>query len=95
MAVLIRQDVKTGVQYNEYNIPYGRLNSVTTKTGERYSIIAMNSNHPDDSWYNGCLVSEKWAVFKLTGNIWQQVSPWYSKYGLAIRKLCSESKESI
>lgn len=89
MAVLIRQDVKTGKQYNEFNIPYGKLNSIETPSGKRFAIKAMNSGCPENSWHNGQLVDERWAVFELIKNrgFWQQVSPWYEKYGTASNRM--------
>lgn len=93
---MIRTDIKTKKNYID-NIPEGRLNAITTPEGTQYKIMAQNKNHQEDSWYNGRFIGDNYGVFKYIKpdkgcGFWQQVSPWYSRYGNAQRKMCQLAK---
>ena len=87
----IRKDKNTGTLYNYFNIPYGRLSSVQTSKGF-FKIYESNHRHPNDSWYNDVKVCGDYAVFVWVNTtpstgFYQQVSPWYIRYGNACRKM--------
>lgn len=93
---MIRTDIETKKNYIN-NIPEGRLSATTTADGRQYKIIAQNINHQDDSWYNGRFIGDNYAVFKYIKHekscgFWQQVSPWYCRYGNAERKMFQLAK---
>ena len=96
----IRHDKLTGKDYTYHNIPVdkkGHLTAVQCSKGF-YKIFSENHNNPDASWYQGRFIGDSWAVFKWvkTGEksgFYQQVSPWYSRFGNAVRKLTTVTKE--
>ena len=78
----IRLDVETGQLYNDGNIPMGRICACKI-SGKVYKIFAQNGT--DDVWHNGKFIGDNYAVFVEANGFWQQVSPWYSRYGNAER----------
>lgn len=93
---MIRVDVETGKRYIN-NIPEGKITAITTPDGTQYKIVAQNHNHQDDVWYNGRFIGDYYGVFKyikpdMGCGFWQQVSPWYFRYGNAERKMCQLTK---
>lgn len=92
----IRKDKNTGVEYTYHNIPIGRLSSVQNEKGF-YKIFESNHRYPLDSWYNDVKVCGDYAVFiwvnttPSTG-FYQQISPWYMRYGNALRKMIELSQ---
>lgn len=85
----IRVDKKTGKQYTWHNIPLGKDDHVIAITSGKghFVIQAKNCNHPEESWYNGEFIGDEYAVFKWTGTFLQQVTPWYKRFGYAVRML--------
>lgn len=84
-TAITRIDSETGKKYFKNNIPVGRLNAMTGITGRRYKICAQNGN--DSVWYNGRFLGDQYAVFVYVEKcgFWQQISPWYERYGNAVR----------
>lgn len=91
----IRVDKRTGKTYTWHNIPLrgrkGTLAAITSDKGH-FVIQAKNCNHPEDSWYNGEFIGDEYAVFKWTGTFLQQVSPWYVRFGNAVRAMSKLAK---
>lgn len=92
----VRVDSKTGKTYTFHNIPVTKEAVSTSgyKDGVYYKIISQNHSHPDDSWYNGRFIGDRYAVFEWVktsaeSGFWQQYSRWYNRFGNALRKLSS------
>ena len=96
----IRHDKLTGKDYTYHNIPVdkkGHLTAVQCSKGF-YKIFSENHSHPEDSWYDGRFIGDRYAVFKWVNTtpsqgFYQQVTPWYSRFGNAVRKLIAITKE--
>lgn len=91
----IRVDKRTGKHYTWHNIPLGKNGHLTAIDSEKgyFVIRAMNHSHPEESWYNGEFIGDKYAVFKLVKKCFlQQVTPWYSRFGWAVRMLFKIAK---
>ena len=84
----IRIDKVTGKAYTWYNIPIidGSLTCIQNSKG-LFMIMAENHSHPEDSWYEGRFIGDRYAVFRRSNGFFQQVSPWYERFGNAVRKL--------
>ena len=87
----LRFDQKTGKTYTWFNIPLPNTTSAQTENGY-FVIMNENHSHPEDSWYNGSFIGDRYAVFKwikstTSTGFYQQISPWYAKYGNARNKL--------
>lgn len=87
----MQKDVRTGRYYTVHNIPMGRLNHLVIPRNAEFCIMNENYGHESDVWYNETFCGDRYAVFKRTVDTmcWQQVSPWYVKYGTAERKMIS------
>lgn len=81
-TAITRIDSKTGRKYFKNNIPVGKLNAMEGVTGRKYKIFAENGDN--SVWYNGMFLGDRYAVFVHTGYCWQQISPWYERYGNAV-----------
>ena len=96
----IRHDKLTGKYYTYHNIPVdkkGHLTAVQCSKGF-YKIFSENHSHPEDSWYDGRFIGDRYAVFKWVNitpsqGFYQQVTPWYYRFGNAVRKLTTVTKE--
>ena len=94
----IRKDKNTDIYYTYHNIPCGGKNhrkghiiSIQNHNGF-FKIFESNHDRPDYSWYDNIKVCSKYAVFKwvntsIDNGFYQQVSPWYVRYGNALRKM--------
>ena len=88
----LRIDRKTGKRYTYRNIPLDTkdtTDSIKSVNGY-FKIFSMNHDHPDDSWYNGVFIGERYGVCKWvstspTTGFFQQVSNWYMRFGNAQR----------
>lgn len=97
---MVRVDKVTGKVYTYNNIPAdkeGKLISAQCRKGY-YKIFSENHNHPEDSWYEGRFIGDRYAVFKWVNSsseagFYQQVSKWYNRFGNAVRKLQDIVKE--
>ena len=94
-----RKCVKTGKKYTNSNLPWGRIWTATDNNGKRYKICNENYTRPNDSWYNGVFIGDRYAVFEQIklGNgslFYQQVSKWYIRFGYAQRKLYEFTKDT-
>lgn len=92
----VRKDKNTGITYTWHNIPHNRLSSIQNEKGF-YKIFESNHAHPNDSWYNDIKVCGDYAVFKWINTtpstgFYQQVSPWYMRYGNALNKMFKLAK---
>lgn len=87
----MRKDARTERYYTEHNIPMDRLNHLVIPGNVEFCIMSENYGHESDVWYNETFCGDRYAVFKRTVDTkcWQQVSPWYVKYGNAERKMLS------
>lgn len=87
----IRVDKVTGKMYTYHNIPVGKQGVTSAIQCDKgfYVIYSENRKHPEDSWYNGRFIGDRYAVFKWVeeGMFYQQVSIWYERYGNAVRAL--------
>ena len=85
----MRIDKKTGKKYTEHNIPVDKLNYIVIPEKVQFCIMNENYGHESDVWYNGIFCGDRYAVFmrSIDSRCWQQVSPWYVKYGTAERKM--------
>ena len=96
----IRHDILTDKEYTYHNIPVdkkGHLTAVQCSKGF-YKIFSENHSHPEDSWYDGRFIGDRYAVFKWVNTtpsqgFYQQVTPWYYRFGNAVRKLITVTKE--
>lgn len=92
---MIRFDREKGKQYTYYNIPIdGRTTSIQNSKGF-FKIMSESHNHPEDCWFNGRFIGDRYAVFQWNelAKFYQQVSVWYSQFGKAVRKLEELAKE--
>lgn len=96
----IRVDKVTGKTYTYHNIPIDKKGTPTCIQCRKgfFKILNQNSRHPDDSWYEGRFIGDRYAVFMWINNggesgFFQQVSPWYMKYGNAVRKMNELAKD--
>lgn len=80
---LVKIDKSTGKKYFNNNIPVGALTGMSTPDGRIYKIFPESGN--SDVWYHGTFLGDRYAVFRKCHGFWQQVSPWYCRYGNATR----------
>lgn len=87
-----RIDEVTGKMYNSKNIPLNRV-CACESNGVKYNIVAQGE--PGDYWYNGRFLGTNYAIFMKAPNMmfWQQISPWYAKYGNAERFMLKRARE--
>lgn len=93
----MRKDVLTGKCYTDSNIPLDRKGGALTRyedtaNNRKYRIMSESMGHSDDMWYNGRFLGDRYAVFvwvatTSTLGFWQQVTPWYIRYGYAVRMM--------
>lgn len=81
-----REDIKTHKKYTLTNIPIGRLCGVRLNQTHKFRIFSMSNWNGVDRWYNGEFMGDEYAVFSWIeqAHCWQQVSPWYVKFGNAL-----------
>ena len=97
----IRHDKLTGKDYTYHNIPVdkkGHLTSVQCSKGF-YKIFSENHSHPEDSWYDGRFIGDRYAVFKWVNTtpsqgFYQQVTPWYYRFGYAVNRMFKLTREA-
>ena len=87
----IRTDCKTKKQYTYFNLPIEEISCKQNKNGF-YIIFNEKRTHPNDAWYNGTFIGDRYAVFKwiktgIDSGFYQQMSKWYINFGWAKRKL--------
>lgn len=89
----MRIDKKTGKKYTSHNIPANSVTGISTHKGV-FCISNEAKGHEEDTRYNGTFLGDRYAVFKYNeqGIFWQQVTPWYVRFGYAHRKLFELSK---
>ena len=89
----MRVDKKTGKKYTSNNIPFRSVTGITTHKGT-FCIKNESTGHEQDTWYNDTFLGDRYAVFEYNeqARFWQQLTPWYVRFGYAQRKLFELSK---
>lgn len=92
----LRRDKATGKWYTWFNLPIPCTNAIQTENGY-YIILAESHYHPETQWYNDTFLGDRYAVFHWNTTtkecgFYQQVSPWYERFGNAVRKMLSLAK---
>lgn len=85
----MRVDKNTGIRYTEHNMPYDKcIHMVIPKVAE-FKILNENYGHEHFVWYHDTFCGDRYAVFKrIYGQqFWQQITPWYKRFGYAQRKM--------
>lgn len=92
----IRIDKETGRSYTYHNIPLGKRGCLTSiqAGGKYFTIRSENHHHPEDSWYEGKFIGDRYAVFQWINTspeegFYQQVSNWYVYFGRAVNRMRS------
>lgn len=85
---IFKECTKTGRKYFANNIPVGRLTAFMGVTGRYYKIFPENGTA--DMWYKGEFLGDRYAVFMKYRGVYQQISPWYEKYGNAVRYMTTK-----
>ena len=85
----MRTDARTGKQYTVHNIPMNRTFSVVLPQKAEFRIMNETYGHEEDVWYYDQFCGDRYAVFKRTvdNKVWQQITPWYYRFGYAQRKM--------
>ena len=82
-----RIDKATKRVYTYHNIPCDKGVYCIQTNGKLFKIFAENHSHPEDSWYNGMFMGDRYAVFVWSGSCYQQITIWYERFGNAQRQL--------
>lgn len=74
-------------------LPYNRLHTIIRNDGTIYHIVPMDKI--TDRLYNDRIIPTAYCVCKKSPDMkfFQQVSPWYEKYGNAVRKMGKLAKD--
>ena len=74
-------------------LPYSRLHTIVTKDGTIFHIFPME--RITDRLYNDRILPTSYCVAKKPPymKFFQQVSPWYERYGNAVRKMEQLAKD--
>lgn len=85
----MRVDKNTGKRYTDHNIPIDRTFAMVLPQVVEFKILNENYGYESDVWYNNTFCGDRYAVFKrpFGTKYWQQVTPWYLRFGYAQRKM--------
>lgn len=85
----MRVDKNTGKKYSDHNIPMNRTFTVILPQVAIYRIMAEHHGYEQDVWYHNTFCGDRYAVFKRKhgDRYWQQITPWYKRFGYAQRKM--------
>ena len=85
----MRVDKNTGKRYTEHNMPLDKCIHMVIPKVAQFKILNENYGHESDVWYDGIFCGDRYAVFKynLESHYWQQITPWYKRFGYAQGKM--------
>lgn len=83
---MLKMDKETGKWYCN-NIPLGKKGvlSAIENNGVLYKVMPECRN--DDCWYNDRFLGTRYAVFKWTGQFYQQITKWYAHFNKASKEM--------